>query len=514
MNTTSKYLKLWVWGSRLALAGLALFFFVPPVWTVLRSIGDPGLQGDGIPSAAWPMHRSLSGRYADWARDRVAEDGGAKVDQFDISGTEWPVFGSLFYLQATEALQAAWEKEPVANEAPAVYARDAIVAATDLLLDKGHASWVIQHWGEDRYMTQDNVFYRMLRIGGMTAYTNLLKDEKYLPQLREETESLVRSIDESPAGLLDDYPNECYPGDVMMAWLAIQRADELLGTDHSAQIQRGLRGFQEPCVDQRGLPPYLALRGNGGPIGPARGCSNAYMGFTSPHLWPEAAKTWYASVEEHYWRQRHGIWGFLEFPEDEAKNWYMDVDAGPVIDGFSTSGSAFGVGAARANGRFDHAYPLAMEMLVTSWALPGGALLGPRVLSDATDAPLLGEACILFNLTRTAAPGVEIRSGSDLPPYVFGFLAFYILSGAIIVVTCARDCYRLYCHAPLRVPFAPVQGTLAGVAGIVTVVFWLSAGPALALPALLLAIVLPWVRPVNPPRTVAKVPKGAVPTPA
>jgi len=327
--------------------------------------------------------------------------------------------------------------------------------------------------------------------------------KKYLPLLREETESLVKSIDESPVGLLDDYPDECYPGDVMMAWLAIQNADRLLGTDHSAQIQRGLRGFQEPCVDSRGLPPYLALRDNGGPIGPARGCANAYMGFTAPHLWPEAAKTWYDAVETHYWRERHGIVGFLEFPEDERKDWYIDVDAGPVIDGFSTSGSAFGVGAARANGRFDHAYPLALEMLATSWALPGGTLVGPRVLSDATDAPLLGEACILFNLTRRAAPGVEIRTGGGIPPYVFGWIAFYALGGVLIAGTSLRDVLRVRRGEVLRVPLGPLQVVLAVSAAIASLVCIAGGMPTVGLLLILAAMALPSLRR-------AKAPKGAV----
>lgn len=497
MKWKQGWLRGWVWTSRLLLLGMAGYFFVTPAWVVLDSMGDPGLRGDGIPKVAWGLHRDLSARYEVWARDRVAANGGGRVDQFNISGTEWPVFGSLFYLQATEALQDAWEEKPVGKVAPAVYAEDAVIAATELLLDKGHANWVILHWGEENYMHQDNVFYRMLRIGGMTAYTRLLGDDKYRSQLKEETESLVRSIDESPVGLLDDYPNECYPGDVMMAWLTIKRADELLGTDHSAAIARGVRGFVEPCVDQRGLSPYLALRNNGGPIGPARGCSNAYMGFTAPHLWPEEAKTWYDTVETHYWRQRHGIWGFLEFPEDEARNWYFDVDAGPVIDGFSTSGSAFGVGAARANGRFDHAYPLALEMLVTSWALPGGTLLGPRVLSDAVDAPLLGEAAILFNLTRRTAPGVTVQTTDVVPPYVIGFLAFYILTGGTIAFACVRDCYRLYRHRPLRIPLAPVQGVLALVAAVVSLCFWMSAASTFAFFALVLAVLMPWVRPIK-----------------
>ena len=49
----------------------------------------------------------------------------------------------------------------------------------------------------------------------------------------------------------------------------------------------------------------------------------------------------------------------------------MDVDSGPV-------------GAARANGRFDHAYPLSAEMLFACWPLPDGTLLFPRILSGVT----------------------------------------------------------------------------------------------------------------------------------
>jgi hypothetical protein len=138
-----------------------------------------------------------------------------------------------------------------------------------------------------------------------------------------------------------------------------------------------------------------------------------------------------------------------------------------------------------------------MEMVVTSWPLLDGTLLGPRVLSDGIDAPLLGEACILFNLTRRAAPGVEIQQDRAIPPYVYAFLAFYVFSGGLIVLTCVRDCVRLYRRVPVRVPWIPVQGTLAAVAGITAVVAWSGPLPVLALPLAVIALALPWVRGVN-----------------
>ena len=73
-----------------------------------------------------------------------------------------------------------------------------------------------------------------------------------------------------------------------------------------------------------------------------------------------------------------------------------------------------------------------------------------RVSSDATDAPLLGEAAILFNLTRRAAPGFETKTTSAVPPYVYGFLVFYVGSGGLILALCARDGFRLHRQAPDR----------------------------------------------------------------
>jgi hypothetical protein len=97
------------------------------------------------------------------------------------------------------------------------------------------------------------------------------------------------------------------------------------------------------------------------------------------------------------------------------------VDAGPVLKGFGCAACAFGVGAARVNGHFEHAYPLTAEMLVASWPLPNGTRLFPRLLSNAADAPYLGEAAILFNLTRLPAEGVPIKIGGSLPRFVLIF---------------------------------------------------------------------------------------------
>ncbi len=44
----------------------------------------------------------MTDRYAGWARDPIASGDGARLAHDDISGTEWPLFGTVFYLRATE----------------------------------------------------------------------------------------------------------------------------------------------------------------------------------------------------------------------------------------------------------------------------------------------------------------------------------------------------------------------------------------------------------------------------
>ncbi|UCG58889.1 MAG: hypothetical protein JSU70_05120, partial [Phycisphaerales bacterium] len=166
----------------------------------------------------------------------------------------------------------------------------------------------------------------------------------------------------------------------------------------------------------------------------ARGCSSQWGVVWAPMLWPETAKRWYEAFEEHFWQERWGAVGFREFPKSaQSGRTYIDVDSGPVVAGFGAAASAFGVGAARANGRFDHAYPLSAQIILLSWPLPHGALFLPRLLSNATHAPYLGEACLLFALTRMPPEGLQTRTGGELPSCVYLGLILHIGIGIVSV---------------------------------------------------------------------------------
>lgn len=242
---------------------LSLYFFLIPAGELVWDLRDPGLRGEEVPRLTFRWHRALSPKYEAWARDRV-RSGGAQSNTADIAGTEWPLFGSVFYLWATEALQEAADKNPGLCPAPPnQYARGAIEAAAALVADPDHAGWVKQHWGDD-YLEHENLFYRMLLISALTSYQKLLGDTRYEELLRWQVGSLANELDESPHGLLDDYPGQCYPVDIVPAIAAIQRADAVLGMDHSQFVARAIRGFEDTRLDSHtGLPAYVVDSKNG-----------------------------------------------------------------------------------------------------------------------------------------------------------------------------------------------------------------------------------------------------------
>jgi len=440
------------YGNAAIISALALYFFVAPAVILLFDFADPALRGPGIPQCAWRWHRALTPKYARWARERMSSGRAKSLGTEDISGTEWPLFGSVFYLQATEALQKDWEAHP-AGVAPKVYAREAIDAAADLVADPGQAGWVRKHYGA-KYLHEEDCFYRMLLISAATSHAKLTGSSRHLALLRDQVETLSAEIDRSRAGLLEDYPGQCYPGDVVCAIAAIKGADAVLGTDHSAFCARALRAFSGDRLDPAtGLPPYLAYFYDGHPLGPPRGCSNSYMTTFGPEVWPDVATGWYALYEKYFWQHRLWAVGFREWPRgDEHGDWYFDVDSGPVIAGHGTAACAFGIGAARTNGRFDHAWPLSAEALVMSWPLPGGTLAGARILSNAADAPYLGEAGMLFNFTRQPLPGFAEVRGGRLGGYVYAILCAYLAVAALLIFGAWRSVRQWRRNAERAVP--------------------------------------------------------------
>jgi hypothetical protein len=337
------------------------------------------------------------------------------------------MFTAVFYLMATESLTVDWESQGRRGPSPAVESAEALAAAKALLLDPAHHSWVRRHWGAD-YMHRRNVFFRSLLIGGLSSYERVTHDGTALPVLRDQVETLSAELDASPLGVLEDYPGETYPIDVLAAVGFIQRADAVLGTDHGAFVARSRRGFTGPMADDLGLVPFRMDLPGGEQVQPSRGIGTSWILLFVPDLYGVGtARDWYGRYAESFYQRRAWAEGFREYARGRGGDELgFEIDAGPVIDGFGTAASAFGIAAARRNGRFDHAYALSSELVAASWTLPGGTLLFPRLASHAADAPYLGEAASLCFLTVQPAPGATIVPASGVPALArIGLVVFF-----------------------------------------------------------------------------------------
>lgn len=452
MKKASGLLKAMALINTLLICAAALYFFIAPVFMVVLDVLDPALKSGEIPRVAWRVHKAVTPGYERWARERIKSGAAAHLDLYDVPGTEWPVFGSVFYLMATENLQKAWEKDnSLSQTAPNVYGRKTIEAARDIIMDPAHHTWVRKHWGEN-YMHRENVFFRSLIIAGLSSYEKLTGNTRYHDVLKDQCVSLAEDLDKSPHGVLNDYPFECYPIDVLAAIALINRADELTGVDHSEFTAGSVRAFQGRMLDKRGLVPYRVHADTGDTVkmyetsvpgkyeGPSRGIGNSYVLIFAPELWPDVAREWYELYERYFWQDFWWASGWREFPGDLPNfEWGFDVDAGPIIAGFSPAANAFGVAAARVNGRFDHAWKLGAQVLAATWPLPDGSLLGPKVLSNRKHAPYLGEVNLLWLFTQTPivdeSEFVYARGGLPafvfLMPCIYGFIGVLVLASAL-----------------------------------------------------------------------------------
>ena len=142
---------------------------------------------------------------------------------------------------------------------------------------------------------------------------------------------------------------------------------------------------------------------------------------------------------------------------------------------------------------FDHAYPLSAESIVGSWPLPDGTLLGPRLLSNLSDAPYLGEAAVIFALTRRSVCTAQVVGRGKLPWSVYAVILLALCLGAAAITGAVRKTRRWHKHkAVLSVPAPAVQFSLWCLLMILALPTWALAGTPIALITLLAAQFIPF----------------------
>jgi hypothetical protein len=270
----------------------------------------------------------------------------------------------------------------------------------------------------------------MLLVGGLAAHHRLTGRTDHLSVLRQLVDDLVADIDASPRGLVDDYPHQCFPADVVVAIAMVRRADAALGTDHRAWAASAYHRVMANFPDQ--LPPYMAERGRGLATAPSRGCTNGFFFSFARELDPDGADALYQKFTNEFWQEGGWAAGWREFPHGSKNPGNsFDPDSGPVIKGFGTSATGLGMGAARMCGDHQRAGKLGAELIAFSMPLPDGSLLVPRAISDREHAPWFAELVILHQLSLACAEPPQTKS--SIPSCVWLMLGGEVLFGALLL---------------------------------------------------------------------------------
>ncbi len=196
---------------------VALCFFFYPGVTLLSLASDPGIHRDGQPAEFPTWFRKTAVSYRGWAEGYLVSRRAESVSVEDVAGTEWPLFGTVFFLASAEELL---EHGKIERDEDLMAAMN---VAVRVVLDPSTASWVQAKWGKD-YASQGNVFYRMLVLHGLTSFERATLDMSYHTIQQRQAKLLADELMVARYHLADDYPGECYPTDVLWAVVAIKRA--------------------------------------------------------------------------------------------------------------------------------------------------------------------------------------------------------------------------------------------------------------------------------------------------
>ena len=415
---------------RLALVGMvflfAIFFLFYPAAVTVRLALDAQFRRTGESALTVTWFESVAARYESWAGRFLQSRFAAGLELDNVAATEWPMFGSVFFLVTAEDLQRQGRIDATCG-----VLRRAVDKAAEVVVSPDTASWVRQKWGPG-YLERENLFYRMLLILGLSSFENITGDTRHHEIMSRQRAQLAAELTAAPRHLLDDYPGECYPTDILWAVTALQRAARLDGTNYDDLARSLMTAFDGSLRAPEGLPGFQADAASGRLLQNARGCGNSGILIFAPELDPVIASKWYQNYEARYWKTSAWLSGFSEMPRG-SRNGFMDVDSGPVWFGLGSVASAFGIGAARASGRLDHAVPLTLEAVACSWPTPFGTLLPGLMGHLAARGACLGDVALLFSMTRPVGSDVVPFTG-PIPRVVWLLPVIWITLGILIVV--------------------------------------------------------------------------------
>ncbi|WP_053237126.1 hypothetical protein [Sandaracinus amylolyticus] len=276
--------------------------------------------------------------------------------------------------------------------------RDAYVPAmrraADRLVDAGTLRFAASRWGEDPIAALDGdhghayLGYAALALGMLRA----VDPETPHAALHDRIEAaLARRLARAPHALIETYPGESYPPDVLAVAGSLGLHQRVTGADHRALLDAWSRTFRARWIDASG---YLVQAGDartGEARDAPRGSGTAIGAYFASFVDRDMART----LDEGLARRGHatflGFGGVREGAEG-------DIDSGPVLLGVGVSATGFALASARIHGDRDRY----VELARTAWLFgvpvdrEGG---GRRFVAGGP----LGNALLLAMLTARAS---------------------------------------------------------------------------------------------------------------
>lgn len=424
---------------------ISFCFLLYPAFLPIRLVQNAEFRRGEITDFTLRWFRGTSKRFVKWANHYLETQQASLVSHENVAATEWPMFGSVFYLLTAEEIQCTLgqrndqEAEDISREL-----LKGAEAAVRIVVDPTTATWVHKKWGSS-YLTKENVFYRMLLIMGLSSYERITHKTTYRELLTAQSTSLAQELLGMNYHLLDDYPGECYPNDVVWAVAAILRTDQLIGTDHSPLADKLMEVLNTVSLSDEVLPAFRVNSKTGVPIIPSRGSGNSGILIFAPVLNRKLAQRWYHQYEKHFWQDNGFLIGYREFSRGSPVSSFQDVDSGPVVWGFGSVATAFGIGAARSLGRFDHAIPLTLETVICSWPTPFGFAIPSFMGWMAVNASPLGEVALLFSMTRPILVSDIFPYLGKIPGIIWAASFFYLVMATYLLFTEYRS-WRKWLH--------------------------------------------------------------------
>jgi hypothetical protein len=246
--------------------------------------------------------------------------------------------------------------------------------------------------GHIGYLGHLNLLLQMHRIlGGGMEHAELS---------RKISAALARRMSQSPSGYLETFPGQIFVPDnaAVVASLALSDSIERWSgrtEPYRAEVDSWLDVTRKKFLDsQTGLIlPWVDAKGL--PFGHPRGSYSTWNVFYLLQIDRSLAEDQSRRIRKEFVvEQLPGLCGVREYLADDRG--LGDVDSGPVIFGLSTSGTGFGMAAARTLG----------DKELLACLLHTGELVGSSIDSGSGRryliAPLIGDAIVLA--MRTAVP--------------------------------------------------------------------------------------------------------------